>query len=512
MENNLIKIVTILNNGLNSLSRKFDNLALELRRKPPAPSIKVDIGDNVAKGVSDALKEGLAGLEMPKFEGFPPFPEYPAFPEIPPPQVNITVPEIKLPKIVIPETIVNVPPANITVEPTPVTFPDELKVKGMKELIEGVNRETEEVNIFKDVTSKNPLAVQMVDDKGKPFTANDFGGGLSGPSTVQLKANGDTVSTANPLPVDATFSGTIAVALDKANDSVAVWSNTAKDGSGTAYQPIVDSDGHFQIDVLSLPTVTVQATDLDIRNLSSSYDSVASVQFGVWNIQNITGTISLPTGASTATNQTTIIGHLDGVEGLLTTIDTDTGDIAVDVNTIAGAVSGTEMQVDVVTLPGIVGTIADDSTTPGNPVMVGGFAISPDGTDPGSVAEADVARFRTDLNRRLLVNTHHPRTLHKHLNGSSAYTDESIVADPGDGFQIVITSIIASTGAATALNFFLEESTTTIFGPIYLEAVAGRGFASGPIYLPVTASTAVTLTSSAAIAQSFDIDYYIQAV
>ena len=170
------------------------------------------------------------------------------------------------------------------------------------------------------------------------------------------------------------------------------------------------------------------------------------------------------------------------------------------------------MQVDVVTLPGIVGTIADDSTTPGNPVMVGGFAISPDGTDPGSVAEADVARFRTDLNRRLLVNTHHPRTLHKHLNGSSAYTDESIVADPGDGFQIVITSIIASTGAATALNFFLEESTTTIFGPIYLEAVAGRGFASGPIYLPVTASTAVTLTSSAAIAQSFDIDYYIQAV
>ena len=50
---------------------------------------------------------------------------------------------------------------------------------------------------------------------------------------------------------------------------------------------------------------------------------------------------ALPTGASTSAKQDTIIGHLDGVEGLLTTIDGDTG-------TIAGAVSGTEMQVDVV--------------------------------------------------------------------------------------------------------------------------------------------------------------------
>lgn len=44
---------------------------------------------------------------------------------------------------------------------------------------------------------------------------------------------------------------------------------------------------------------------------------------------------------ATTGKQDTIIGHLDGVEGLLTTIDADTG-------ALAGAVSGTEMQVDVV--------------------------------------------------------------------------------------------------------------------------------------------------------------------
>lgn len=54
---------------------------------------------------------------------------------------------------------------------------------------------------------------------------------------------------------------------------------------------------------------------------------------------------------ATAANQTTIIGHVDGIEGLLTTIDGDTGNIATSTATIAGAVSGTEMQVDVLTMP-----------------------------------------------------------------------------------------------------------------------------------------------------------------
>lgn len=89
----------------------------------------------------------------------------------------------------------------------------------------------------------------------------------------------------------------------------------------------------------AIPKVT--ATDLDIRDLTSVSDSVSAVQSGTWNVTNVSGTVSLPTGASTSAKQDTIITHLDGVEGLLTTIDADTG-------AIAGAVSGTEMQVDIV--------------------------------------------------------------------------------------------------------------------------------------------------------------------
>jgi len=57
------------------------------------------------------------------------------------------------------------------------------------------------------------------------------------------------------------------------------------------------------------------------------------------------------TGFATDTKQDTIIGHVDGVETLLSTIDSDT-------STLASTVSGAEMQVDVVTLP----TVTIDKT------------------------------------------------------------------------------------------------------------------------------------------------------
>jgi hypothetical protein len=69
---------------------------------------------------------------------------------------------------------------------------------------------------------------------------------------------------------------------------------------------------------------------------------------------------ALPSGASTSANQTTVIGHLDGVETLLGTIDADTGSISTNSTTLAGAVSGSEMQVDVVAaLPAGTNNIGD---------------------------------------------------------------------------------------------------------------------------------------------------------
>lgn len=69
-------------------------------------------------------------------------------------------------------------------------------------------------------------------------------------------------------------------------------------------------------------------------------------------------------GVSTEANQTTIIGHLDGVEGLLTTIDTDTGNIVTSVQLIDDAI------------------YTDGSGTPSKAIGIAGT----DGTNPQIVS------------------------------------------------------------------------------------------------------------------------------
>jgi len=92
-----------------------------------------------------------------------------------------------------------------------------------------------------------------------------------------------------------------------------------------------DTSGELQVDVLTMPTTTVQATNLDIRDLSSASDSVAAAQSGTWNITNVSGTVSLPTGAATAAKQPAL-----GTAGTA----------SADVLTVQGIASMTALKVD----------------------------------------------------------------------------------------------------------------------------------------------------------------------
>lgn len=90
------------------------------------------------------------------------------------------------------------------------------------------------------------------------------------------------------------------------------------------------------------------------------------------NTNKILVTPDLPTGASTSAKQDTIIGHVDGLEALATTIDADTSNISTKIDTVAGAVSGTEMQVDIVSAPTL--TVNAHAVT-----NAGTFAVQVDG-------------------------------------------------------------------------------------------------------------------------------------
>jgi hypothetical protein len=184
----LTKAITIITNAFTILGNKIDKLGSEIKKQKP-PIIKMD---------APQINVDLSTLKMPEFPPYPEMPhvEMPVFPEIPAPIVNVPAPIVN-----VEAPIVNVPPANITLEPAPVTFPDEMKVQGMKELIDAVNQEPEPYpKLLDGISNKNPIPVQMVDSKGRPFTASDFGG-EGGPSTVAIRVGTTPVGDNNPMPV-----------------------------------------------------------------------------------------------------------------------------------------------------------------------------------------------------------------------------------------------------------------------------------------------------------------------
>ena len=378
---------------------------------------------------------------------------------------------------------------------------------------------------------------------------------VTGPLTdTQLRATAVPISAASlPLPSGAATETTLGTRLSESDFDT-------KTGSLTETAPGTDTassglNGRLQRIAQRLTSLITALGSPFQAGGSIGNTTFASTQSGTWTVQpgntaNTTAwkvdgsavtqpvsaaSLPLPSGASTAALQTQ-----PGVDIGDVTINNAAGASAVNVQdggnslTVDGSVTVTQgtasnlkaevtnagtfaVQASQSTASNlnaqVVGNVADDGAASGNPVVCAGIAISPDGTDPGNVsAEGDVTRNLTDLNRIQFVRTDNPRAGHVHLDGSSAYTDQNLVSAPGSGLQTIITNIIFGSNAATAINFFLEEGSTKIFGPIALEAVAGRGFCSGPIRLPVTANTAVTLTTSAAIAQAFDMDYFIQKV
>lgn len=155
-----------------------------------------------------------------------------------------------------------------------------------------------EATAFRVTVASDSTGVLSVDDNGSTLSVDDGGGALTvdGTVTANLSATDNAVLDS----IDAAVNGTLTV-----------------DGSGVT-QPI----SHAAL------TELAGAIDTEVQ-----VDIVSS---------------ALPTGAATSAKQDTIIGHVDGIEGLLTTIDADTSNLSV----VGGGTEATAQRV----------TIANDST------------------------------------------------------------------------------------------------------------------------------------------------------
>lgn len=125
-----------------------------------------------------------------------------------------------------------------------------------------------------------------------------------------VDATGTAISTSNKLPVDATFTGTLEVNLDNANDDVLVYGN-----DGTTNRAIkTDASGELQVDVLTLPSIPTGTNSIgklaandgidigDVTVNNSTGASAVNIQDG-GNSITVDGTVTSNQGTAHATEK-----------------------------------------------------------------------------------------------------------------------------------------------------------------------------------------------------------------
>ena len=208
---------------------------------------------------------------------------------------------------------------------------------------------------------------------------------------------------------------------------------------------VVISDGGNTITVDG----TVAVTHAALTELAAAIDT--EVQVDVVSS-------ALPTGAATSAKQDTVIGHLDGVETLLGTIDADTGGVLTAVQLLDDAI------------------VADDAAfTPATTkTNIAGFFADEASTD--SVDEGDAGAARMTLDRRQIVvpqphatggcDTFHSNDLDE--------TEEDVKTSPGTVYGWIITNRTTATVYIRFYNATAANVTVGTTAPLFTFAVPGN--------------------------------------
>jgi hypothetical protein len=279
------------------------------------------------------------------------------------------------------------------------------------------------VPILLDSNGKIVLSgtIEFGDVEISDVTINNEGGAAA----VNIQDGGNTI----------TVDGTVAFS----NTTIAVTQGTAANlnmteaNSGaikTAVELIDNaiSGNEMQVDVLTMPTTTVTASALDIRALSSATDGVliygsddggttkrivktdsgGAIQV---DIEVATVTANAGTNLNTSALALEAGGNLAGINGKITACntgavvvssgaitETNSADIKTAIEILDNAISGNEMQVDVVTIPDVVitsgavtATLANSAKIDcnGSAVVVSGTATNTPVSKTGLVLTAD---------------------------------------------------------------------------------------------------------------------------
>lgn len=208
----------------------------------------------------------------------------------------------------------------------------------------------------------------------------------SGTATIRIVA---TTVGGEPVPAIATHAVTLA------SITTSIVPGTAATNLGKAEDAV-----HTSGDVGVMGLAVRRDTASSLAGADNDYLPLTTDSSGrLWvNNSSVTQPISaaslpLPSGAATSANQSTIIGHVDGIEGLLTTIDADTSTLAATdfaTQTTLAAINAklvTGTDIGDVTINNAAGGSAVNIQDGGNSITVDGTVSSTQGTTPWTTKE-----------------------------------------------------------------------------------------------------------------------------
>lgn len=218
--------------------------------------------------------------------------------------------------------------------------------------------------------------------------------------------------------------------------------------------------------------------------------AVQAAQSGTWNITNVSGTVSLPTGAATAAKQPAL---------------GTAGSASADVITVQGVASMTPVQVSQATasnlnatvvgtgtfsvqvssLPAstntieVVGDAAHDAAIAGNPVRIAGRAATSNYT---AVAAGDTADLLATILGKLVNQPYAlPGTTWSYASANGGVTDtadDEAKAAGGSGVRQYVTRVQAINGHATTSTEVVIKTGSTVLWRGWAQAAGGGAAAT----------------------------------
>jgi len=295
--------------------------------------------------------------------------------------------------------------------------------------------------------------------------------------------------------------------LSKDQDSVLMYANTAKDGSGTDYIPLVDADGHLQVDILSGGTSGTQYTEGDVdasitgtaMMAEGGSDTLYSLQVDAnkylkvaqqgnvtVDLNSVTPDLMLGTDFSNVFGTASVVSATPAVkveeQGTVNVADGG-GSLTVDGSVSIGSAlpAGTNNigDVDVLTLPSI----------PAGTNLIGNVKIS-DGTETVNVTASNELNV-LDSNSAAIKTA--VETIDNCISGSEAQVDV-VAALPAGTNTIgkVAPNEYELAGNTTHVKKYYTHSGAVTDGIIWSPA-AGKRWYITDIFINVSADATVTL-------------------